>query len=535
MLILRMRQAETALKDGRLDEAFEIARSDEVRAHRRGQELIGRLARALAARGRQHLDADRLTQASADCERAAQLGGTLSEVAELRAALETVVADRREAERRKADAIGAAREHIHNGQLSLGGRRLEGVEDTYRAEALRGEVDARRAEVDAILARAQDAVQREDWQGAVESLARVRELHAANPRLAELTAQVAGHLTERIRAALVQGRLDQARLLIQTARPICGNTVEAAEMEGVLGLLGRAADAVAASQFRRAIEVLQQARAILPQAGWLEQAATEAQRAAEATERLRGGPLGMLMMGSNAGDQTVVLGPRAGQLHGRGNYEPRVDSDDRPRAAHAGPNAPGALPRKLMLYVDGVGSFLLVRDRSVTIGGASGSRQPDVPLLMDSSAGAALIERTDEDYFLSCSRPVLVNNQPTDRKLLVNGDRIALTPKCRVRFEVPNAASTSALLSISGARVPGTDATRVVLMDRSLVIGPGGSAHVRADDLAGQVILHVRDGRLFCNAEQEVTVDGRPMDRQAGLPLDAQVRIGPVSMVIKAA
>ena len=63
----------------------------------------------------------------------------------------------------------------------------------------------------------------------------------------------------------------------------------------------------------------------------------------------------------------------------------------------------------------------------------------------------------------------------------------------------------------------------------------GGCAHVRADDLAAPVVVHVRDGRLFCNTDQEITVDGRPMDRQGGLPLDAQVRIGPVSMVIKAA
>ena len=126
-----------------------------------------------------------------------------------------------------------------------------------------------------------------------------------------------------------------------------------------------------------------------------------------------------------------------------------------------------------------------------------------------------------------------MNNQPVQRKLLDNGDRIAVSAKCHVRFALPNAASTSALLSIAGGRMPGTDATRVILLDRSMVIGPGSAAHVRADDLSGPLVLHLRDGRLFCNTDQEVTVDGRPVDRQAGLPLDAQVRIGPVSMVIR--
>jgi hypothetical protein len=187
-----------------------------------------------------------------------------------------------------------------------------------------------------------------------------------------------------------------------------------------------------------------------------------------------------------------------------------------------------------MLHVDGIGSFLVIRDRAVTLGAAAGSRSPDVPLLVDSSAGAATIERADEDYLLTCGRPVAVNNQPVQRKLLGNGDRIALSSKCHIRFTVPNAATPSALLSIAGARLPGTDATRVVLMDRALVIGPGPTTHVRADDLAAPVVLHVRDGRLFCETDREVTVDGHPMDRQGGLPLNAQVRIGPMSMVIKA-
>ena len=46
MLILRLKQAETAVADGRLDEAFEIVQSEQIRQHRRGQKLIGRLAGA---------------------------------------------------------------------------------------------------------------------------------------------------------------------------------------------------------------------------------------------------------------------------------------------------------------------------------------------------------------------------------------------------------------------------------------------------------------------------------------------------------
>jgi hypothetical protein len=331
----------------------------------------------------------------------------------------------------------------------------------------------------------------------------------------------------------VQGRLDQGRLLLQVAAPIAGKSVELIELGGALDLIGRCTVALESGQCRRAIEMLHQARVILPQADWLEQALAEAGRAAESMERLRGGPLGMMLASnSNApaatvyhqnsvAERTVVVDPRGLKPAARGVSHPEVCNSD--------------LPRKFMLHVDGIGSFMVLRDRSVTLGGAAGSRPADVPLLVDSSAGPTVIERADEDYFLSCARPVPVNNQPVQRKLLGNGDQIALSAKCHVRFSLPNAASTSAMLSIAGARMPGTDATRVILLDRSMVIGPGNAAHVRADDLPGPVILHLRDGRLFCNTDQDVTVDGRPVDRQAGLPMGAQVRIGPVSMVIRPA
>jgi len=66
VLILRLKQAESAMADGRLDEAFDIVQSDSIRQHRRGQKLIGRLARALAKRGQENLEAERTQLALLD-------------------------------------------------------------------------------------------------------------------------------------------------------------------------------------------------------------------------------------------------------------------------------------------------------------------------------------------------------------------------------------------------------------------------------------------------------------------------------------
>ena len=66
MLFLRIKQVETALKDGRLDEAYELLAESDAREHRRGQELTGQLVQALLDRGRCHLENDQPEQALCD-------------------------------------------------------------------------------------------------------------------------------------------------------------------------------------------------------------------------------------------------------------------------------------------------------------------------------------------------------------------------------------------------------------------------------------------------------------------------------------
>src|SRR5687768_12349242 len=120
VLILRIRQAEVALGDGRLDEAYELCQSEKLRSHRKGQSLVTRLVRALVKRGQEHLGAARPQQALVDCEKAARLGGNLAEVIELRTAAADEIAEKHRGERRRAQALAMARQHIDAGRLATG-------------------------------------------------------------------------------------------------------------------------------------------------------------------------------------------------------------------------------------------------------------------------------------------------------------------------------------------------------------------------------------------------------------------------------
>ena len=90
------------------------------------------------------------------------------------------------------------------------------------------------------------------------------------------------------------------------------------------------------------------------------------------------------------------------------------------------------------------------------------------------------------------------------------------------------------MLDLSGTRLPSGDVRRVILMDDSIVIGPGPLAHIRADQLPAPVVLYVRNGQLLARGPAPVFVNDQPMDEQAGIPMGARVRIGSMTMTATA-
>ena len=521
MLILEIRQAEVALQDGRLDEAFELADREEIRAHRHGQRLVGQLVRALANRSREHLAAGRLPQASADVEKAERLGGNRVEIAELRAAVAEAIEARKREDHQRADAIAAAKEHIENGRLSIGEHLIEEMgSDSARVRALQDDAAGKRAAVEKAVTQARAALDRDDWAEAIDALVETQGIHAADRQWTELTHRVVTLLLQRSGQAVDQGRLDQAAAMIDRLRPLASENPQVQEVERTVQQCRYAATCVEGGRLQEAMEILRRLTAVQPTAGWIANEIDNLQQAAERMQHLRSGPLGLL---------NATVAPGSAKLTAA------EETQVTPVTIGAGlvrPGANPALPKRFMIRVDGVGSFLVLREGRLTVGPAGSSRHPDVGLLADSGLPVAAIERTDEDYFLSADAPVAVNDVPTTRKLLVDGDRIAFSPRCRLKFAMPNAASTSAVLNMSGTRLPQGDARRVVLLDKSIIMGPGSSAHIRVDVLGEAAVLHVRDGRIFCRCGSEVMVDDRPMDRQTGIPMNTQVKIGPLSFVV---
>jgi hypothetical protein len=106
------------------------------------------------------------------------------------------------------------------------------------------------------------------------------------------------------------------------------------------------------------------------------------------------------------------------------------------------------------------------------------------------------IQRLDDDYFLRSGVAIKVNGKPVNSKLLVSGDEIEFSSRCRIRFALPVAASTTAVLKLSGAALPGSDCRTVILLDRDLILAPSAPCHVVVAGLAGPTVLYCRNGQL---------------------------------------
>lgn len=528
MLILRIRQAECALADGRLDEAFEIAQANEVRSHRYGQRLIGRLAREIVRRGQEHLTAGRFQAALLDCNKAEKLGGTMSEVAQLRTAICEAMTKNQQDCHQQAARVAEARRQIDDGWLSVGGRILaEAPADDGRARMVRQELEAARIKTDDAVAKAESALNRGDLEEAMDIVRTTGLGRSRNGRVGELLGRIKSQTVERIRLDLEQGRIDRAAVFVQRVAPIGKDGAELAELVEALARCRQAAMYVAAGKPGDALPLLRKVKLVCPAAAWLDAAISEIKRAAEAYEELDAGPLGLTL-----GDAAPIMGPGNSEADAMAasasRYEPRVPMQE--RAMPSRENDP--LPSRFVMQIDGVGGFLVFRDSRVTIGPISSPERPMLGLMADPNTPVAMIERVDDDYFVRCQTPIDVNGKSVGEAMLRDGDRITLSPRCVLRFHLPNPASTTALLTISGARLNRPDIRQVVLMDRDILVGPYTNNHIRTDQVKDPVALFAQNGRLLCRAKDSILVDGRGFDPSVGLAVGKPVEIGKLSMVV---
>ncbi len=505
LVLVRLKTAENALADGRLDEAHRLATAPDLRDHRRAQKVLLRAAELLIERARAHFDAGVYDAALADLDKARAANIRLDEINRLADDVREAARQSRQREHQDRRVVEAARQRIERGSIAAGQRILQQADtDDPQAAALREDAEHRARHAQAEFEEIRRLLKLDQIPAAIARLTRVARLHAHATELVELESAVMQRIVQAAADAIRQGRTDRAKTGLTMLGPVGRNDPRRHEVERNLELISETARAVASAQYDDGLRRIRQLRHLLPDVKWIKEAEEQIQRLCEARLALGAGPLGLL--GGTTPRAAAPLAARTAPLSAEAPTAPV-------EPVRAAADAPLGLPSRLLMLIDGVGSYLVLFADRVSLGrlGTGADRDPelaDIALLADLSQHHAEIIRAEDDYYVLGHRDIQVDNVACHRKLLFDGNRLRLGRLAQMTFRQPNPQSSTAVLALAGGSRLNHGVRDVILFSNHAVIGPGRRAHVVLPAPAPDFVLFRRGGRLFLRRQSP-----RPEDR----------------------
>jgi tetratricopeptide (TPR) repeat protein len=193
----------------------------------------------------------------------------------------------------------------------------------------------------------------------------------------------------------------------------------------------------------------------------------------------------------------------------------------------------GGSPERFLLWVDGVGGFLVCLDDEIVLGQNHPGNRLAVPIQGDLSRQHARIRRED-GYLIEPLGEVWVEGRKIGRTtVLSDNDEIRLGSSVCLRFRQPHVLSSTARLELVSRHRTQPSADAVLLMAESCVLGPKWQNHVVCRDWANDVVLYRRDGVLYCRTTGGIEVDGRFCDEQTPVQRDSHVVGSDFSMTLE--
>lgn len=465
---LKLREAEEALRGGRLEEAGRLLRTEGLNEFLPGKRLMEKVAVQIAERAERRVAVGQTLDGWRDLETAAQLGA--------------------------------------NANL------VDGLRQRFVQQGL--------SEVEAYLAAG-------DPQAAAERLSHVERQHASSRDvrlLKETTARVLAAQRHCHRGEFAEGEVDlKAAIALRPDLKVLDELRKACRVkaEASSRIAGQLHDAMAKANWTAVLTHAEALQELCPH----HPVAADARRQAWAA------------VGTNLTDRNAPYQnrPCRGDLAVRPGGElatPRVNgmnqpTDGNPHDSNARDSDAGASqPRgpRFLLWVDGVGGYLVCQGDEISLGQPVQGGYVDVPILADVSRRHALIRRDAESYLIEPRRDVRVNGRAIDTlTLLSDGNLIELGGGMRLRFRLPHPLSRTARLEfVSHHRTqPSTDG--VLLMAESCVLGPGSRSHIVCPNWPADVVLFSQGNQLHCRTSGRFQIDGVEVDGRGPMGRSSQV------------
>ncbi len=512
LLFVRIRSAEKALREGRLDDAYRLATAPDIRSHKRGVAVLETLAKQFLDRARGHYRADQFPEANSDLVKARAGNVLQSEIAELHDQVATVEAEFKRNAQSRHDRVRQARHRIEHGSLAAGRRILEQAsQGDTTAKNLQNEIDGKMSDVEGLLRSADQLASQGQWASAADRLRKAKRTNPHHPGVIQAETKMCDEVCSLIQSHLQQGKLMLATHLLDALGDLGDGIVSKKEVGELLATVRKSSDCFQSRDYAGARRHLLTADRMVQECKWIKEAMDQLRHLEDISTALRSGPLGETM-------ESQI--PEPANTHKRAIDETIAIPHRRPSIA--------GLPGHLLLLVDGGGSFLILRNTEASIGRIVASQSADIPLFSDLAERHANIARVDDDYFLFSPKDVEVAGRTTKHQLLRDGDRIVLGQKAKFTFRMPSRKSPTGVLDLSDTTKMPNDVRRVVLMQQHVTIGFGPTAHIPCRHAGTPLILFERKGQLWIRQKN----NGHVATSAMPLNLREPMEIGGVSMVL---
>ncbi|MCG8448192.1 MAG: hypothetical protein MI725_01255 [Pirellulales bacterium] len=173
--------------------------------------------------------------------------------------------------------------------------------------------------------------------------------------------------------------------------------------------------------------------------------------------------------------------------------------------------------KRMLVWIDGVGGYLVCLGDEVMLGQPAGSSGAEIPILADLSRRHATIHREGGSYVLTPIHQVrMAGQQLAGPTVLTDDTLIELGEAVRLRFRKPHALSATAVLELESHHKTDPAVDRILLMSESCIFGSRPHSHVFCRHWPEDLVLFRRGDDLHFRTSTEVQLDGAPV-RSGGI------------------
>lgn len=180
--------------------------------------------------------------------------------------------------------------------------------------------------------------------------------------------------------------------------------------------------------------------------------------------------------------------------------------------------------RRRILWIDGVGGYLLVERDELLIGQAVSGSPADVRIVGDLSRQACAVKRTAGDYLLQPLQAMRLDGKVVEKPQLLRHDSVMqLGSRVQLKFTHPNPLSATARLDLTSLHQFKPHVDGVILLADSCVLGPSANSHVVCPSWKFELLIYRQAGEWRIRGPAEVEVNGQRV--QGEIPFVAGMRV----------